>query len=175
MTTAATMRVEMAENEVVFTQIINAPQERVFKAWTDPKLLSQWWGPEGFTNPICHVNLRPGGEYRIVMRSPDGVEYPVKGFYLEVVRPERIVFTDTAEEHPAQWRELLNKYRQKGKDEPSLNLLMTVTFTDLGVRTLLTIQTHFATVTDRDAILKMGAAEGWAQSLGKLNRQLVTA
>ena len=103
------------------------------------------------------------------MRSPDGVEYPVKGVYLEIVEPERLVFTDDADEHPAEWQDLLNKYRQKGKGEPALKLLVTVTFEEHDGRTKLTIRTRFESDADRDATLKMGAAEGWAQSLERLD------
>ena len=67
------------DHEFVITTIINAPRALVFKAWTDPKQMAQWWGPKGFTNPVCEMDVRPGGAHRIVMRGPDGTDYPIKG------------------------------------------------------------------------------------------------
>src|SRR5205823_4423654 len=84
------------KRELVLTRILDAPRELVFKAWTDPKHLAQWWGPRGFTNPVCEVDARPGGAILIHMRGPDGVVYPMKGIFLEVVEPERLVFTSIA-------------------------------------------------------------------------------
>src|SRR5450759_5928951 len=83
------------DHEFVITRIINAPRELVFKAWTDPKQMTQWWGPKGFTNPVCEMDVRPGGAHRIVMRGPDGTDYPIKGIYREIVKPERIIFINS--------------------------------------------------------------------------------
>jgi uncharacterized protein YndB with AHSA1/START domain len=66
----------VAKREVVITRIFDAPRDLVFKAWTDPKHMARWWGPMGFTNPICELDARVGGAWRIVMRSPAGIEYP---------------------------------------------------------------------------------------------------
>src|SRR5258706_12536384 len=94
-----------AERELTITRIFDAPRELVFKVWTDPKHLAQWWGPQYFTNPVCEIDLRPGGALYIQMTDPDGVAYPVKGTFREVVPPERLVFTtgsfeDEAGLHP---------------------------------------------------------------------------
>src|SRR5882762_715575 len=62
-------------------------------AWTDPKQVAEWWGPHRFTNPVCDLDVRPGGAIRIHMRGPDGTVYPMTGVYQEVVEPERLVFT----------------------------------------------------------------------------------
>jgi hypothetical protein len=77
--------------EFVITRVVDAPRELVFKAWIDRRHLAQWWGPKSFTNPVCETDARPGGAYRIVMRSLEGVEYPVKGVYCEVDRVLRAV------------------------------------------------------------------------------------
>jgi len=69
------------EQELVLTRVFDAPRELVFKAWTDPKHVAQWWGPHGFTNPVCELDLRPGGAILIHMRGPDGVVYPMTGTY----------------------------------------------------------------------------------------------
>ena len=78
--------------ELILTRIIAAPRERVYQAWTTR--LPEWWGPYGMTTPACEMDLRPGGTFRTVMRAPDGTEYATRGVFLEVVEPERIVFSD---------------------------------------------------------------------------------
>lgn len=102
--------VGISGNEVILTRLVNAPRVLVFKAWTDPKHLVQWWGPLGFTS-VCELDPRPGGRYRVIMRSPEGIDYPLRGVYLEVKEPERLVFTNILDKHPAAWHELLNSYR----------------------------------------------------------------
>jgi uncharacterized protein YndB with AHSA1/START domain len=87
-----------ADRELVFTRTFDAPRELVFRAWTEAERLVQWWGPRGFTVSSCEMDVRPGGRYRICMLSPSGTEHPVKGSYLEVVPPERLVFTWTRED-----------------------------------------------------------------------------
>src|SRR5262249_6024906 len=83
--------------ELLLGRTFDAPRELVFKAWTDPKHLAQWWGPLGFTNPVCEADARPGGKWRIVMRGPDGGDFPHGGEYLEVTPYERIVMTNALE------------------------------------------------------------------------------
>ena len=80
------------KREVVITRVFDAPRALVFKAWTDPKHIARWWGPMGFTNPICELDARVGGAWRIVMRSPTGIEYPCGGVYREIVRPRAARF-----------------------------------------------------------------------------------
>ena len=164
-----------SSRELVITRIIDAQRELVFKAWTDLKHVVQWWGPHGFTNPVCEMDVRPGGTYRSVMRSPDGVEYPMKGVYREIVEPERLVYTAAVAEHPAEWHDLLNKNRQKGEGKPAQELLMTVNFEGHDGKTKLTIGNRFESVADRDAMLKMGMTEGWTESLERLEQHLAKA
>ena len=71
-------------------------RELVFKAWTETKHVAQWWGPKGFTNPVCEMDVRTGGAIRIHMRAPDGVVYPMTGVFQEIVAPERLVFVSSA-------------------------------------------------------------------------------
>lgn len=73
------------------TRIFDAPRELVWKAWTNPEFVMQWWGPHGFTSPACKIDLRVGGEYLCCMKAPDGSEYWTGGEYVEIVAPERIV------------------------------------------------------------------------------------
>src|SRR5260370_32009472 len=84
------------EHELVLTRVFDAPRELVFKVWTDPKHVARWWGPHRFTNPVCELDLRPGGAILIHIRSPDGIVYPMTGVFQEVVPPERLVFTSAA-------------------------------------------------------------------------------
>jgi len=161
---------EVAERTFVISRIFDAPREMVFKAWTDPQHMARWWGPHGFTNPVCEMDVRPGGAYRIVMRSPEGVDYPLKGVYSEVVPPERLVMTDDCSEHPAEWHDLVNPNR---KGQTTLEALSTVTFEDVGGgKAKLTVQTLFESVAFRDALLRMGMSEGWSQSLERLASHL---
>jgi uncharacterized protein YndB with AHSA1/START domain len=81
-----------SDREIVTTRVFDAPRERVFEAWTDPDHLAQWWGPKGFTNTFEEFDLRPGGNWRFVMHGPDGVDYKNHSVFVEVVKPERIVF-----------------------------------------------------------------------------------
>src|SRR3989454_11307482 len=82
-----------ADRELVFTRVLSAPRSRVFTAWTDPKHVAPWWGPHGVTNPVCELDVRPGGAIRSHMRGPDGTGYPMTGGYQEIVEPERLVLT----------------------------------------------------------------------------------
>jgi uncharacterized protein YndB with AHSA1/START domain len=157
--------------EFVLTRVFDAPRERVFKAWTEPERFAQWWGPRTFTNPVCEIDLRPGGKYRVTMRSPDGVDYPLKGVYLEIAEPERLVMTIDTDEHPPEWRDLLNKLRRESgapEGRRGLQVHMTVLFEEQAGRTKLTIVQRFEPVTDVEANLKMGAPEGWGGSLDRL-------
>src|SRR5688500_15045526 len=83
-----------SDRELVLTRIIDAPREKLFRAWTDPELLKQWFAPLPYTTPHAEMDVRPGGSSLIVMRGPDGNEFPNRGVYLEVVENERIVTTD---------------------------------------------------------------------------------
>jgi uncharacterized protein YndB with AHSA1/START domain len=93
MTAKIKAREDFTGREFVITREFEAPRELVFKAWTDPKHLAQWWGPRGFTNPVCEWDVRPGGKIYDVMRAPDGERYPMGGEFREIVVPEKLVFS----------------------------------------------------------------------------------
>ncbi|MGZ3593758.1 MAG: SRPBCC domain-containing protein, partial [Syntrophales bacterium] len=93
---AAGKNIPVKERVLVITRFFDAPRDIVFKAWTDEKLVAQWWGPNGFANPVCELDARPGGAIHIDMRGPDGVVYPMKGIFHEIAEPERLVFTSSA-------------------------------------------------------------------------------
>src|SRR2546426_438769 len=152
---------EMADKnkrEVTITRIFDAPRELVWKAWTDPKLVAQWWGPHGFTNHVCKVDVRPGGALNIHIRGPDGVAYPGKGVFHEIVEPERLVFTTSAFENE--------------EGHPGLEVLNTVTFAEHNGKTKLTLQAVVVQSTPEAAAALDGMEEGWRQSLDKLAEHL---
>ena len=141
---------------IVFTRIFDAPRELVFKMFADPKHLVQWWGPKGFTCPSCEVDLRVGGAFLLHMRGPDGVIYPCKGTYQEIIVPERIVYKGTADDsHPC------------GGGLPP-RALVTFSFAEQERKTKLTIDTRLETHADREAAIKMGFEVGWTQTLERL-------
>ncbi|MDQ2942689.1 MAG: SRPBCC family protein, partial [Candidatus Dormibacteraeota bacterium] len=86
------MRQEPSDREIISTRVFGAPRELVFKAFSDPAWLVHWWGPKGFTNTFHMFDLRPGGFWRFVMHGPDGVNYENESVFVEIVKPERIVF-----------------------------------------------------------------------------------
>ncbi|MDR3685001.1 MAG: SRPBCC family protein [Geothrix sp.] len=80
------------DRDVLTTRVLDAPRERVFRAWTDPGLLARWWGPAGFTNSFQAFDPRPGGPWNFTMRGPDGTHFENESVFIEVLAPERIVF-----------------------------------------------------------------------------------
>jgi len=78
---------------MVVTRVFDAPRALVWKAWTDPKYVMQWWGPKGFTAPLCETDFRVGGKFRCCMRTPDGQEFWNGGEYHEIVLHEKIVYS----------------------------------------------------------------------------------
>jgi uncharacterized protein YndB with AHSA1/START domain len=149
-----------AEREIELTRVFDAPSELVFRMWTEPEHLSRWWGPSVFTNPVCELDLRPGGAYRIVMRSPDGREYPCQGVYKEISRPKRLVFTNNA----------------VGEDGSLvLEGLTTVLFVEVGGKTTLTLRTRAKAVVDFARAYLSGMEIGWTQSLEKLGEEVQRA
>ena len=83
---------DASDREIVATRVFDAPRELVFRAWTDPDHLVHWWGPKGFTNTFHEFDMRPGGVWRFVMHGPDGTNYKTESVFVEIVKPERIVF-----------------------------------------------------------------------------------
>ncbi|WP_061249703.1 SRPBCC family protein [Leptospira alstonii] len=82
----------ISDQEVVSVRVVNAPKELAFKAWTDPQHLQLWWGPKGFTNTFHEFDLKPGGNWRFTMHGPDGTDYPNHSVFVEILKPERLVF-----------------------------------------------------------------------------------
>jgi uncharacterized protein YndB with AHSA1/START domain len=141
------------EGTVEIVRAFNAPRALVWQAWTESKMMAQWFGPKHFTNPVCEVDARPGGKLRIVMRGPDGNEYPCAGVFREVVAPERLVFTNNAVD-------------KDGKI--LLEGLTTVTFAEHGGKTTMTLKTHTVGRVPLAKQMLAGMKAGWTQSIDKL-------
>ncbi|MEJ0088459.1 MAG: SRPBCC domain-containing protein [Limisphaerales bacterium] len=153
MTTQAKAVEDYTGREFTITHEFNAPRELVFKAWTDPKHLAQWWGPRGFTNPVCEWDVRPGGKIYDVMRAPNGERYPMGGEFREIVAPEKLVF-------------LCGALDEKG--DLMFKLLHTVTFAERSGKTLLTIQSRVLNTTVEANKYIGGFEMGMTSSLEKL-------
>src|SRR5882672_3364987 len=132
------VRLGSAEDRVlILSRVFDAPRELIFRAWAEPAHLARWWGPHGFTLPVCTQDFRVGGAYRFCMRAPDGSDHWVWGVYREIVAPERLVFTwEREDEEPLRAR---------------LCTTVTVTFATQGRKTQLTLHhAAFQTGADRD-------------------------
>jgi uncharacterized protein YndB with AHSA1/START domain len=162
----------VAEQDFIITREFDAPRELVFKMWTEPKHMAQWWGPRDVINPVCEMDVRPGGAYRIVMHDLNGIEYPIQGVYRQVVKPERLVMTMDCSEHSEEWHDMVKPNRQKWERNPAGEMLATVTFEELNGKTKVTIRVRLISATIRDAMVKMGMNEGWSQSLDRLGELL---
>lgn len=144
-----------ANRELSLERIIEAPREKLFRAWTEPELLKQWFTPPPFTVPHAEMDVRAGGSSLVVMRGPDGTEFPNPGIYLEVVKNEKLVFTDA---FTSAW-------------QPSAKPFMVgiITFEDLGGgRTKYTARVRHWTEEDRETHEKMGFHQGWGIATDQL-------
>ncbi len=148
-------------SEIVITRTFDAPRALVWKAWTDPKHIMQWWGPNGFSNASCESDLRVGGSFHLNMRAPDGNTYPCQGIYREIEEPERIVYDSEADEsHPC------------GAGLPPRSVV-TVTFAERVGKTTLTLHTRFENVAHKDAANEAGYSVGWEAALQRLAEHLI--
>jgi len=140
----------------VFTRVVNAPRRVVFDAWTNPKHVPRWMlGPEGWTMPVCEIDLRVGGAWRFVWRKSDGMEMAMTGTYREVMPPERLVST---ERWGPDWPETVNA----------------VVLTESAGQTTITLTITYPTKEARDAALATGMKEGMDPSYARLDSLLAT-
>lgn len=140
--------------ELILERVLDAPRELVFQTWTDPQHLAHWWGPQGFTNPVCELDLQPGGAIRIHMQAPDGTIHPMRGTVHEIIRPERLVFTSTAFDD--------------ADGNPQLEVRNTITFDERDGKTHLRVQAIVVKSTPEVDPALAGMEMGWSQSLDKL-------
>jgi uncharacterized protein YndB with AHSA1/START domain len=145
-----------SDREIVTTRVVDAPRRLVFAAHTDPKHLPHWMlGPEGWTMPICEIDLRPGGAWRFVWRNSDGGEMEMRGVYQEVVPPERLVCTES---WGAEWPETLN----------------TLLLAEQSGKTTITQRMLYPSQAARDAALQSGMRDGMSESYDRLAEYLAT-
>jgi len=140
--------------ELTMTRIIESPKELVFDTWTDPKHLTKWWAPKGFTNPICEADPRPGGAIYIDMKGPDGTIYPTHGKFIEIQKPGKIVLTTMAYETSPGIFELEN--------------IVTVTLEDLNGKTKMIVDVKVTKAGQGVTQALEGMNQGWNESLDKL-------
>jgi uncharacterized protein YndB with AHSA1/START domain len=160
---------KVQEEQVLITRVFDAPRDLVFKAWTDCERLMRWWGPKGFTTPLCKIDLRPKGVFHNCMRSPGGQDYCGKGVYREIVEPERITYTDFFVDE--EGNPVPAAYYGISPDWPQ-ETLVTVTFAEDQGQTMLTLQHSLGSVPASERDL---CHQGWSESLDKLAGDLAKA
>jgi len=145
-----------ADREINTSRILAAPRELIWNAWTDPEQIGRWWGPRGFSTTTEKMDLKPNGVWLFVMHGPDGRDYKNKIIYLEVNKPERLV------------------YRHAGDEETEpVNFHVTVTFTEQGNKTILKLKSEFESAEELQRVdREYGAIEGLHETLGRLEEYL---
>ena len=147
----------MKEGTVSITRVFDAPRERVFAAWTQAEHLARWFGPQGFRAHSCETDARPGGVFRLCVRSPEGKDYWVRGSYRELVAPERLVIACTADDDKGMAR---------------LEEVIQVDFAERGGRTEVKLLA-FARALNAGATRMLEGMEAmWAQTVTRLDSHL---
>jgi len=143
-----------ADRELVITRLLNAPRELVWKAWTDPKHLINWFGPKGFTNTFHEIEIKPGGVWKFTMHGPDGTDYPNLVVFDKLVKPDYITYTHGSFDEPEAFK-------------------VKVSFEEVeGGKTRITMRSLFPTVEAMEATKKFGAVELGNTTLEKLEEEL---
>lgn len=154
MTTTDT-QADTTDREILLSRDFDAPRELVFQAYTDPAHTGNWWGPDGFTNTVHEMDVRPGGMWRFIMHGPDGTDYSNRITYEEVVAPERLVYL----------------HGEDVDDDPGA-FHVSIRFEDLGGRTRVTQRMVFRSKAQRDGVISFGAVELGKQTMAKLDAYL---
>jgi uncharacterized protein YndB with AHSA1/START domain len=143
--------------EIILTRVFDAPRELIWDAWTDPKQIVKWWGPRGFTTTIHEMDVRLGGILRLTMHGPDGTDYPTECVFIDVMKPERIVYSMTGGK----------------RGESGVQCESTWFFEAQGDKTRLTLRMTFPSIDARDFVAKTyKAVEGGNQTLDRLGEHL---
>lgn len=137
-----------ADRQMVITRLIDAPRELVWEAFVKPEHVMHWWGPNGFTNTIHEMDVRPGGVWRFIMHGPNGVDYPNKVVFHEVVRPSRLAYDHGSDDGPRLFRAV-------------------IALDEVGDKTQVTLRAIFDTAEACQEKMKFGAVEGGQQTLAK--------
>jgi uncharacterized protein YndB with AHSA1/START domain len=145
-----------SDREIVMTRVVDAPRKLVFSVWTSAADLPHWMlGPEGWTMPVCEIDLRPGGTWHFVWRRTDGPETRTRGVYREILPPERLVSTES---WGGDWPETLN----------------TLTLTEENGQTTIRNRILYPSKAARDAALKTGMEAGMSETFDRLAKYLQT-
>lgn len=146
--------VENVDKEIFSSRTFNAPRDLVWEVWTNPNHTALWWGPKGFTNTIYEMDVKVGGIFKFMMHSPDGIDFPNIISYIEVVKPERLVYNHGNFENPEMF-------------------FVTIKFLEDNGKTKITMRMLFKTADERKVVVeKYGALEGQKQHLDKLDAYL---
>jgi uncharacterized protein YndB with AHSA1/START domain len=144
-----------SDTEIKQERMFDAPRELVFRAYTDPEMLAQWWGPNGYTTRVDQLELRPGGKWRFVQHDPDGNEFAFRGEYREVLPPERLVGTFEFEGMPGHIA------------------VEAMTLQEIDGGTKLTALMSFDTQEERDGMIESGMEQGASESLDRFEDLLM--
>ena len=147
---------ETANRELSITRLLNASQELVWEVWTKPEHITHWWGPIGFSTTTHEMNVKPGGVWRFMMHGPDGRDYPNKIVFIEVVKPELLVYKHSGEE-----------------DTADIKFHVTVNFEKQGNKTKLMMRSLFESPEELERVIKeYGAEEGMKQHINRLEEYI---
>jgi uncharacterized protein YndB with AHSA1/START domain len=141
------------DREIVLTRVFNAPRQMVFDAFNKPELLKQWFGPRGFSMPVCEVDFRVGGGFRFVLRKPNGKDVGMRGVYREIVVPERTVHMESFDDYPGEAQVTSVMVEKDGK-------------------TTLTATALYPSREVRDMVIETGMEHGAAESYDRLEELL---
>jgi len=142
-----------SDREIVITRVFDSPRPSVFEALTDPEHVPHWYGPRGWTLPVCEIDFRPGGAWRFVCRGPDGTDMGMRGVYQEITTPERFVSTESFDDYPGE----------------SLNTLV---LSEEDGETKITTTVLYPSKEVRDAVLGSGMTGGASQTYDRLAEYL---
>ncbi len=143
------------DREIVLTRVFDAPRHLVFEAFTKPELLKRWFGPRGWSMPVCEVDLKVGGTFRFVLRGPDGNDMRMPGTYRELAPPERSVHMESFDDYPGESQ-------------------VTAVFVEQDGKTTLTATALYPSKEVRDIVIKSGMEHGAAESYDKLSEMLAS-
>jgi uncharacterized protein YndB with AHSA1/START domain len=146
--------------ELILDRVFNAPRELVFRAFTEAEHLEHWWGPKGWSLPVCKVDFRPGGVWHYCMLGPGGEEAWGRAVYSEIEPPRRIVYTDAFSD-------------AEGNINPDLpQMVIEVEFEEVAGKTRVHSLSRFATAEELDAVLAMGMEQGIIETWDRLDAYL---
>jgi len=143
-----------SDREVVLTRIFNAPRHLVFEAFTKPELLKRWFGPHGWSLPVCEVDFRVGGGFRFIMRGPDGTEMGMRGTYKEIAPPNQSVHMESFDDFPGSESQVTTVFTEK---DGKTTMIATVLYPSKEVR---------------DAVIQSGMEHGAAETYDRLAEML---